>query len=131
MIRHLIAALLLGVSSAASATGVAGVTLMLDDAGSPGEEVEAFHPGDHHQRFRIELDETELGSHEFVVEFWAVDTAAAANTKVTEFKGGALVANTIDADVSLPRDWPIGSYRLDVLMDGEPIGSFDYEVVAP
>jgi hypothetical protein len=131
MIRTMIAGLLLSWSFAASALSIESVAMMIDDAGEPGEEVEAFIATDHIQHFEITLDETKVGKSEFVVEFWAVETDAASNVKVTDFKAGGLIANTLKAQVSLPRDWPVGSYRLDVKMDGKVIGSYDYEVGAP
>jgi hypothetical protein len=131
MFRYVITALLLGWSVGASALGIESVTLLLDDNGSPGEEVETFAPSDRVQHFEIALDETKVGKHAFVVEFWAVETEAASDVKVTEFKSGAMVANTVTAQVSLPRDWPVGSYRLDLKMDGTLVDSYDYEVVEP
>jgi hypothetical protein len=107
------------------------VTLRSDVAGEPGETVEVFLPTDKKLHFDIALDETELGNHDFVVEFWAVDTSAGKDIKVSEFKQNSLVTNTINASISLPRDWPVGSYRLDVKMDGKLIGSHDYEVAEP
>ena len=71
------------------------------------------------------------GQHVFVVEFWAADTSAGKDIKVSEFKANSLVTNTINASIELPRDWPTGLYRLDVKVDGEKIGSHEYEVAVP
>ncbi len=115
----------------ALALGIESVTLRADDAGEPGETVEVFLPTDKKLHFDIALDETELGNHAFLVEFWAVDTSAGKDIKVSEFKASSMVTNTINASISLPRDWPTGLYRLDVKMDGETIGSHEYEVAVP
>ncbi len=115
----------------ALALGIESVTLRADDAGEPGEAVEVFLPTDKKLHFDIALDETELGNHEFLVEYWAVDTSAGKNIRVGDFKASALVANTINASLTLPRDWPTGLYRLDVKMDGELIGSHEYDVAEP
>jgi hypothetical protein len=130
MIRTLFATVLCTLSLNAFALSIESVTLMADDGGQPGEEVDSFLPTDLVQHFKIDLDETVVGTPEFVVEFWAVETTAGNNRKITEFKAGAVVANTIDAKVSLPRDWPEGAYRLDVKMDGKLIGSQEYGVLA-
>ena len=116
---------------AAFATGIESVTLLADAEGEPGEAIEVFIPSDMVQHFEITLDGTEFGNKEFVVEFWAVETSAGENIKISEFKSEALVANTITAKVSLPREWPVGLYRLDVKMDGEVIGSHEYDVAEP
>ncbi|MBK8284640.1 MAG: hypothetical protein IPK97_06960 [Ahniella sp.] len=116
---------------AAFATGIESVTLMADAEGEPGEAIEVFIPSDQVQHFEINLDGTEFGNSEFVVEFWAVETSAGENIKVTEFKSEALVANTITAKISLPQEWPVGLYRLDVKMNGKKIGSYEYDVAEP
>lgn len=115
----------------ALALGIESVTLRADEAGEPGETVEVFLPTDKKLHFDIALDETELGNHDFVVEFWAADTSAGKDIKVSEFKANSLVTNTINASIELPRDWPTGLYRLDVKVDGEKIGSHEYEVAVP
>lgn len=115
----------------ALALGIESVTLRADDAGEPGETVEVFLPTDKKLHFDIALDETEVGDHDFVVEFWAVDTSAGKDIKVSEFKANSLATNNINASISLPRDWPTGLYRLDVKMDGKQIGTHEYEVAEP
>jgi len=123
--------LLLGLAlfpMAAFALGIESVTLKSDDKGEAGEVVEVFIPTDQVHHFDIKLDAIKTGNHEFLVEFWAVDTTAGENLKVTEFRSKSLVTNTINAKISLPREWPVGQYRLDVKMDGNTIGSYEYDV---
>ena len=115
----------------AMALGIESVTLRADDGGEPGEEVEVFHPTDKKLHFDIALDEAKVGNHTFVVEFWAVDTSAGGDIRLGDFKSESLLSNTIKASIALPRDWPTGLYRLDVSMDGELIGSHEYEIVEP
>lgn len=119
------------VPSAAFAIGIESVTLRVDDNGEPGEVVEVFLPTDGRQHFDIKLDEVSVGQTNYVVEFWSVDTTAGQNIKITEFTGDALVANVINANISLPREWPVGLYRLDIILDGKAIGSYEYDVVEP
>lgn len=115
----------------ALALGIESVTLRADDAGEPGDTVEVFLPTEKKLHFDIALDETELGSHDFLVEFWAVDTSAGKDIRITDFKANSLATNTINASISLPKDWPTGLYRLDVKVDGELIGSHEYNVAKP
>jgi hypothetical protein len=117
-------------ATTAWALDIESVRLMVDQDGAPGAEVSAFAPGNHVQHFLIRLDELEVGNHDFTVEFWVVDTTAGGNIKVADFAQNSLVTNEITAQVSLPRDWPEGAYRLDVIMDGERIASHDYAVHA-
>lgn len=127
----LFAALVALVPSAAFAVGIESVTLRADADGEPGEVVEVFIPTDERLHFEIKLDEISVGKTNFVVEFWAVDTTAGQDIKITEFTGDALVANVINANISLPREWPVGLYRLDVILDGKAIGSYEYDVAEP
>lgn len=113
------------------AVGIESVTLRADDNGKPGEVVEVFIPTDERLHFEIKLDEIVVGSSDYMVEFWSVDTTAGKDIRITEFTGDALVANVINANISLPRAWPVGQYRLDVTLDGEAIGSYDYDVAEP
>lgn len=131
MYRSILSVLFLSWSLSASALGIESVTFLVDDDGSPGDEVEAFLATDRVQHFEIKLDEVKAGNHDYVVEFWAVETDAASDVKVTEFKVNGLLVNTINANISLPRDWPIGSYRFDLKMDGKLVDSYDYEVGEP
>jgi hypothetical protein len=117
--------------AAAFALGIESVTLRADDGGEPGEEVEVFIATDHKQHFDIRLDEAKVGNNSFVVEFWAVEISAGQNIKVTEWSGSGLLANTLNASVNLPRDWPVGQYRLDVKHEGKTIGSYEYEILEP
>jgi len=116
---------------AAFGVGIDSVTLKADAEGAAGEVVEVFIPSDLVQHFDIKLDAVKMGKHDFLVEFWAVDTTAGENIRITDFKSSALIANTITAKIALPREWPVGLYRLDVKMDGAAIGSYEYDVAEP
>jgi len=127
----LLSALIMLVPSAAFAIGIESVTLRADDNGEPGEVVEVFIPTDKRLHFEIKLDEVSVGSKAYKVDFWAVDTTAGTDIRIGDFTVDALVANVINANISLPRDWPVGLYRLDVTLDGETVGSYDYDVAEP
>ena len=121
----------LALMGTAHATSIEHVTLLADDGGNPGAEVAMFAPEDRLQHFSIKLDEMKVGQHSFVVEFWADETVLSANEKITEFETNGLLANTISAQIKLPNEWPTGWYRLDVKMDGKPVGSHRYVVSKP
>ncbi len=129
--RLLLSALITLVPSVAFAIGIESVTLRVDENGEPGEVVETFIPTDTRLHFEIKLDEVAIGSTSYVVEIWAVDTTAGQDIRITDFKGDALVANVINVNISLPREWPVGLYRLDVTLNGEAIGSHEFDVAEP
>jgi hypothetical protein len=60
----------------------------------------------------------------------AVDTSAGKNQKVSgiDIEAWPLDDTTLTFDVELPRDWPTGKYRLEVWVDGESLGKYDYEI---
>lgn len=122
---------LLAFANAGYATSIESVTLMQDNGGEPGSAVATFAPSDRVQHFSIKLDGLQVGSHDFLIEFWADETVSGKNQKVTEVKTSALLANTVTANLSLPNDWPMGWYRVDVKMDGASIGSHRYVVSKP
>lgn len=115
----------------AAATGIEKVSMHKDAGGEPGAEVSMFAPEERTQHFKITLDELKVGSHDYTVEFWMVDTFEGGEEKLTEFKSNGLIANEITTNVTLPRDWPTGWFRLDVLMDGQKIGTHRYVVSQP
>lgn len=115
----------------AAATSIKQVRLLRDDAGEPGARVEMFAPGQHVQHFEIEIDGLKLGAHDFVIGFHADETTAGSNQKILDVETSTLVANRLSAQISLPRDWPSGWYRLEVRMDGQPIGTHRYIVSVP
>lgn len=114
-----------------AATGIEKVSMHADAGGEPGAEVSLFAPEARTQHFKIKLDELKVGSHDYTVEFWMVDTFEGGEEKLTEFKSNGLIANEITTNVTLPRDWPTGWFRLDVLMDGQKIGTHRYVVSQP
>ena len=43
----------------------------------------------------------------------------------------SLVANQVTGNVSLPNDWPIGTYRAELFVDGKATARRDYVVTSP
>ena len=58
----------------------------------------------------------------------AVDTTAGKDLQIAEKDFSSLVANRIDASVELPRDWPKGSYKLDIYLSGTLAKTVDFTV---
>ncbi|WP_137128078.1 hypothetical protein [Roseomonas sp. HF4] len=56
--------------------------------------------------------------------FTAVETAGGAAEVARAMIERQYIENTpLEFDVSMPRDWPVGRYRLDLLIDNEPAAS--------
>jgi hypothetical protein len=116
-------------SPAASDIKIESYKLSQDNgSGKAGDEVKSFKPSDHVQYFDVQLtDFLKAGS---VVKwvFTAVDTSAGKNLKITEVETKVVVANHLNSQLSLDKDFPTGSFKADISVDGTPIGTIDYTV---
>lgn len=108
---------------------ITSVTMYRDNgSGEPGDEVTVFQPADHVMHFLAKADGLQSGQNVKLV-FTAVDTTEGRDLKVAEAETGKLfVADQITGQVSLDRDWPVGSYKLEFYVDGDLIYTWDYEV---
>jgi hypothetical protein len=115
-------------SSAATAKIESYKLLKDNGSGAAGDEVKSFKPTDHVQFFDVQLTEfLKVGS---VVNwvFTAVDTTAGKDVKITEANTTVTIGNHLSANLSLTKDFPVGKYKADILVDGKPIGSIEYTV---
>lgn len=101
-----------------------------DGSGNRGEAVESFQPGDRKMHFLAKLDEFKVGKTKAKVVFTGVETSAGKNLAVTQVESTSMVANEVTASVTLPRDWPFGSYKADFYIDDKLVTSRPY-VISP
>lgn len=113
---------------ASAAPRMSSVSLYADAGGVPGEQVTQFEPAERLQHFRIRLSETVDASHHFAIRFIAVDASVGQGVEVTTVELRGQAADTLNAHVELPRDWPEGTYELQVKLDGKEIGRQRYAV---
>jgi hypothetical protein len=108
---------------------ISKVTMYRDNgSGEPDDEVTVFKPADRVMHFLAEASGLKTGQNVKLV-FTAVDTTAGRNMSVAEAETGKLlVANQITGKVSLDRDWPVGSYKMDIYVDGSLIYAWNYAV---
>ena len=62
--------------------------------------------------------------------FVAVKTDAGNDIAIKDVTTDVLVGNQLTAHISLPRDWPVGSYKVDLFFNEKLVKTIDYEVVA-
>ncbi len=109
-------------------TSVESITIMRDDGnGKAGETVEAIKSTDHLFHASIKLD---VGiDKKIATELIAVDTPDGKNVSVLtkDFELGGM-ENTITVDYSLPRDWPVGTYKVNVSSGGKLLQSKEFKV---
>lgn len=100
--------------------------LFTDDKGKPGNRIEKF---DYRQRtlhFRVVLSrpvERAKGRWIFLAKATSAGNGRQIQSVEGEFEGTDLVAQ-----LSLPSDWPVGTYEVQIILDNDPVGSFTYEV---
>ena len=115
-------------SSAAAALSVKSVTFYTDEAkGAAGSAVTEFATTDNPLFAKVELSRLETGA-KFKVVWIANDNGK--DVVIVEKNLDALVANIIETNVKLPRDWPVGEYRLDVYNGETLIKSAPFKIVA-
>jgi hypothetical protein len=118
-----------GGSSSSSKVHVDSLDLARDNNGSAGEHVSSFKPTDNPMHFVVGLSEFESGTKVRVV-LMAVDVATGEkNVKVGEIeRETGTLENQMDATMTLPRNWPTGTYRVDVYVEGSLDKSREFEV---
>jgi hypothetical protein len=105
------------------------VTMFRDDGnGKPGDQVSAFKPSDRVMHFEAEARGVKPGQTVKLV-FSAIDTTAGKDIKIAEADTGQVfIANQITGQVSLTEDWPVGSYKMDIYVDGTLVYTWNYSV---
>ncbi len=103
--------------SACGASGPLTVTSVALSNSDGGAATTTFSPSDSTIYAKVQLSRIETGLTAKVV-WTAVDTSAGQNVEVANKEFTGLAVNVINAQVSLPQDWPTGSYKLDVYLNG-------------
>ncbi len=97
-------------------------------SGEPGEEVDFFSPGDRVMHFEVNTDGLPNGEITKWV-FTAVETSDADNYEVASVETGEIKdADQLTANLTLPNDWPTGTYTAEVFVGDELIYTIEYEV---
>ncbi len=110
------------------ALSVTRFTLYRDDgSGEAGEEVASFAPSDRLMHFEAQLSAF-VSDQPVRWVFTAVDTTEGQNIQVAEVTTDAFLGNILTADLELPNDWPVGTYRADIYVGDAQVGSFEYTV---
>jgi hypothetical protein len=109
---------------------VASIALMRDDGnGEPGDVVQSFTPADRKMHFEVKTTGLLSPGSKVKWVFAAVDTTEGKNLQITTVETDVLVANNLTATLTLDRDWPVGTYKADVTINGEPLTIVNFTVV--
>lgn len=90
-----------------------------DGNGSPGDSTLSFSPSDRTIHCVATLKQSKSGTP-MKFSWWIVDADGSKNQKVKEidYKTRAL-ENIVHGHLTLPQDWPIGKYKVQVYVNGD------------
>ncbi len=100
---------------------VSGVTAGRAAAAGAFEPAPQLRSADRRIRFQVSTQGARTDGARLTWVFTAVETTAGAREVTRDDIPRQFLEDTLlDCVVSLPRDWPVGRYRLDLLIDGAP-----------
>jgi hypothetical protein len=90
-----------------------------DGDGKPGTETSTFEPGDRTVHCVTKLKSAKSGTQMRFV-WWIVDADNSQNQKIKEieYRTRAL-ENVVHGHLTVPQDWPIGKYKVQVYVNGD------------
>jgi hypothetical protein len=99
-----------------------------DGNGGPGDQTFNFEPGDHTIHCVTTLKNSKSGT-KMKFSWWIVDAGGSKNEKIKDidYSTGAL-ENVVHGHLTLPRDWPIGKYKVQVYVNGDLDRTVSYNV---
>ena len=99
-----------------------------DGNGKPGDQTESFSSSEHTVHVMVQLDHAEEGT---IVKFDWIGVSAGAwedeSLKQLNYITKPL-ENKVHANLTLPRDWPEGDYKVDVYLNGQLARSIAYKI---
>jgi hypothetical protein len=109
-------------------TTVESITLMRDDgSGKAGETVESLKPSDRQFHAAIHLERGD--DAKVKADLIAVDTPAGKDVPVLSQDYDVTgIENIVNINFSLPNDWPVGLYKIDISINGKPEKSKEFRI---
>jgi hypothetical protein len=104
--------------SATSTGAIQDLHMAKDNEGDPGEETNAFSPGDRTIHCVAKLAQAKAGTT-MKFSWFILDAGGSKNQKIKDidYTTGAL-ENVVHGHLTLPNDWPTGKYKVDVFVNG-------------
>jgi hypothetical protein len=90
-----------------------------DGNGAPGDETTSFAASDRTVHCVATLKESKSGTA-MKFSWWIVDAEGSKNQKIKDidYKTRAL-ENIVHGHLTLPRDWPVGKYKVQIYVNGD------------
>ena len=119
-----------GTQKSSEPLAVKTVTFFKDDGkGGNGPGVKSFVTTDNPLHAAVELSRLEVNA-KVRVAWMAVGADNGKDVQIADKSFDGLAFNKIDVNVSLPRAWPVGAYRLDVYVNEKLIHSEPFKIDA-
>jgi hypothetical protein len=117
------------VSNATSTGAIEELHMAKDDGnGDPGEETNAFNPGDRTIHCVAKLAGAKAGT-KMKFSWIIVDAGGSKNEKIKEIDYTTrAIENVVHGHLTLPQDWPSGKYKVDVFVNGNLEKTAQYSV---
>ena len=97
-----------------------------DGSGKPGESVTSFKPTDRTFYAVVKIDQVVSG---LKVKFnWVAVQAAGSKDQVLAEETFTKLTTSLTGTVTLPEDWPVGTYRFDVYQNDTLAKSVNFTV---
>jgi len=96
--------------------------------GGPGDETFNFEPGDRTIHCVTTLKAAKSGT-KMRFSWWIVDADGTKNQKIKDIEYSTREReDTVHAHLTLPQDWPIGKYKVQVYVNGDLDRTLSYNV---
>jgi hypothetical protein len=96
--------------------------------GAPGDETTSFGPDDRTIHCVVKLKEAKRGT-KMKFSWWIVDADGSKNQKIKDIDYTTrTLENIVHGHLSLPQDWPIGQYKVQVYVNGDLDRTIPYSI---
>jgi hypothetical protein len=97
-------------------------------SGSPGDQASSFGPSDRTIHAVTKLKDAKSGT-KMKFAWWAVDADGAKNQKIRDVDYTTRsFENVVHSHLTLPNDWPKGSYKVEVYVNGNVDRTVEFTV---
>ena len=96
--------------------------------GQPGDETDSFEPGDRTIHCVTTLKTAKSGT-QMKFSWWIVDADGTKNQKIKDIDYSTrALENIVHGHLTLPQDWPVGKYKVQIYVNGDLDRTLFYSV---
>lgn len=99
-----------------------------DGNGAPGDETDSFEPSDRTIHCVTTLKTAKSGT-QMKFSWWIVDADGTKNQKIKDIDYSTrALENIVHGHLTLPQDWPVGKYKVQIYVNGDLDRTLFYSV---